>query len=105
MPTYIMLSNLVGDGSETVHRHPDRLLELHNEVQEMGCTIVSQYALLGGYDFLTILDAPDNETVAHLSVDLSSRGTVKIVTLPAIPLEPFIDKLKSGQQLGRGDVG
>jgi uncharacterized protein with GYD domain len=104
MPTYILLSKLVGEGSETMHRHPDRLREVDGEVKSMGCTVVAQYALLGEYDFLTVLEAPDNETVAHLSVDLASRNTVKIVTLPAIPLESFIDKLKSREQLGRGQV-
>lgn len=104
MPTYILLSKLAGDGSQTVHQHPDRLREVDDEVQRMGCTVVSQYALLGEYDFLTVLEAPDNETVAHLSVDLASRGTIKIVTLPAIPLASFIEKLKSSQQLGRGSV-
>ena len=63
-----------------------------------------QYAVLGPYDFVTILEAPDNETVAHLSVDLASRGTVRIKTLPAVPLESFINKLKSHEQLGRGSV-
>ncbi len=104
MPTYVLLSTLVGDGSQTVHSHPDRLLEVDSEVQVMGCRVVSQYALLGQYDFLTVLEAPDNETVAHLSVDLASRGTVKILTLPAVPLESFIDKLKAHEQLGKGEV-
>ena len=65
---------------------------------------MAQYAVLGPYDFVTILEAPDNETVAHLSVDLASRGTVRIQTLPAVPLESFINKLKSHEQLGRGSV-
>ena len=104
MPTYILLSTLVGEGSRTVHSHPDRLLEVDSEVQVMGCRVVAQYALLGAYDFLTVLEAPDNETVAHLSVDLGSRGTVKIRTLPAVPLEAFIVKLKGHEQLGRGAV-
>ena len=104
MPTYIMLSTLVGDGSQTMHSHPDRLLEVDKEVQAVGCKVVTQYALLGMYDFLTVLEAPDNETVAHLSVDLASRGTVKILTLPAIPVDSFVSKLKSHEQLGRGPV-
>jgi uncharacterized protein with GYD domain len=62
--------------------------------------VVSQYALLGPYDFLTIVEAPDNETIAHLSVDLGSRGTVHITTLPAIPVDSFVEKLGDRRQLG-----
>jgi len=104
MPTYILLSTLAGDGGRTMHSHPDRLREVDDEVAVMGCKVLAQYAVLGPYDFVTILEAPDNETVAHLSVDLASRGTVKIQTLPAVPLESFIDKLKSHEQLGKGPV-
>ena len=67
-----------------------------------GCKVVAQYAVLGGeFDFVTIIEAPDNETIAHLSVDLGSRGTAKIQTLPAIPLEALTAKLKGEEQLGR----
>jgi len=104
MPTYILLSTLAGDGGKTMHAHPNRLREVDEEVKVMGCKVLAQYALLGQYDFITILEAPDNETVAHLSVDLASRGTVRIQTFPAIPLETFITKLKSHEQLGRGQV-
>jgi uncharacterized protein with GYD domain len=50
---------------------------VNQEISEFGCRVVTQYAVLGGYDFVTIVDAPDKETVAHMSIDLSSRGTVK----------------------------
>jgi uncharacterized protein with GYD domain len=104
MPTYVLLSTLTLEGGHTLHQHPDRLLEVDDELTVMGCKLIAQYALLGSYDFLTIVEAPDDETVAHLSVDLSSRGTVKIQSMPAIPLDRFIEKLKGGAQLGRGQV-
>jgi uncharacterized protein with GYD domain len=102
MPTYVLLSTLTAEGSQTVHAHPDRITSVDAEVEEFGCKVVDQYALLGGYDFLTIVEAPDNETVAHLSVDLSSRGTVKVLTLPAIPVTSLVSKLGGPQQMGRG---
>ncbi len=104
MPTFVMLSNLDTAGGQTLHTHPDRLTGVDEEIAVMGCKVIAQYALLGQYDFLTIIDAPDAETAAHLSVDLASRGTVHIQTLPAIPLDTFIAKLKSHEQLGRGEV-
>jgi uncharacterized protein with GYD domain len=100
MATYVLLSSLTPEGGQTLHAHPDRLTEVNKEIDGFGCHVVSQYALLGPYDFLTIVEAPDNETIAHLSVDLASRGTVHITTLPAIPIDSLIKKLGDSQQLG-----
>jgi len=101
MPTYVMLTTLTAEGAHTVHANPDRLNAVNDEVASFGCSVVAQYAVLGAYDFVTIIEAPDNETIAHLSVDLGSRGTAKFETLPAIPVEALIGKLKSPNQLGR----
>src|SRR5262245_54971691 len=100
MPTYILLSTLTPEGRQTLHKNPDRLEAVNNEIAEFGCTVQGQYAVLGTYDFVTIIDAPDNETVAHLSVDLGSRGTVNITTLPAMPISQFHEKLKGPKQMG-----
>jgi uncharacterized protein with GYD domain len=101
MPTYILLSTLTPEGRETLHKDPDRLDEVNQELADFGCQVVAQYAVLGQCDFVTVIDAPDNETVAHLSVDLGSRGTVNIVTMPAIPLAALRAKLKGPSQMGR----
>ena len=76
MPTYILLSSLTPEGSQTLHKDPDRLDAVNKEIADFGCKVVTQYAVLGGYDFVTIVDAPDNETVAHMSVDLSSPSSL-----------------------------
>ncbi len=107
MPRYLLLSTLTNTGRESLHSHPERMMEVDQEVERMGVKIIAQYALLGQYDFVPIVEAPNNETIAHLSVDLGSRGTVQIMTLPAIPLESFQVEsfqaaLKSPHQLGRG---
>jgi uncharacterized protein with GYD domain len=96
-----MLTTLTSEGAHTVHANPDRLGAVNDEVAKFGCRVVSQYAVLGDYDFVSIVEAPDNETIAHLSVDLGSRGTAKIKTLPAIPVESLVAKLKGPDQLGR----
>jgi uncharacterized protein with GYD domain len=101
MPTYVMLSTLTPEGSKTLHARPERLEEVNGEIEGFGCKIVAQYAVLGPYDFVTIVEADDNETVAHLSVDLASRGTVKIQTLPASPLADLVKKLKGKAQIGK----
>lgn len=73
MSTYILLSTLTPEGSQTLHKNPDRLEEVNKEIADFGCKVVGQYATIGPYDFVSIIEAPDNETIAHLSVDLSSR--------------------------------
>lgn len=101
MPNYVLLSTLTPEGSKTLHKRPERLEEVNREIEEFGCKIVSQYAVLGQYDFVTIVEAEDNETIAHLSVDLASRGTLKIQTLPATPLPDLLSKLRSKAQIGK----
>ena len=102
MPHYMLLSKLTNQGRESLHSHPERLMEVDKEIEKMGVRVVAQYALLGQYDFVSIVEAPNNETIAHLSVDLGSRGTVEIMTLPAIALDTFQSALQGPQQLGRG---
>jgi uncharacterized protein with GYD domain len=101
MPTYILLSTLTPEGRKTLHTNPDRLEAVNQEVAEFGCKVVAQYAVLGGYDFVTVVEAPNNESAAHLSVDLGSRGTVNITTLPAITTAELRKVLKGPKQMGR----
>ncbi len=101
MQTYILLSTLTPEGRRTLHSDPDRLDEVNQEITDFGCEVVAQYAVLGLHDFITVIQAADNETVAHLSVDLGSRGTVKIITLPAISMAQLRGKLKGPKQMGR----
>ena len=102
MATYILLSTLTPEGRRTMHSNPDRLIEVDKEIEQFGCKVLAQYAVLGPYDFVSIIEAPDNETVAHLSVDLGSRGTVSLTTLPAMTIEAFVKKLKGPTQIGHG---
>ena len=90
MATYIMLSNLTSQGAKTIKAKPQRIKEVNNEIEKMGGKIIVQYAVLGPYDFITILEAPDNETATKISLEISSRGSVKITTLSAIEIDSFI---------------
>ena len=94
MATYILLSSLTDEGAETIKKRPGRIREVNKEVEALGAKIVAQYALLGPYDFLTIVEAPDNETVVRVSLELGARGSVKITTLAAIPIDDFIKGIK-----------
>jgi uncharacterized protein with GYD domain len=94
MPTYVLLSTLTAEGRKTVKERPDRITEVNKEVERYGAKVVSQFVVLGPYDFVTILEAPDNATVARVSAELGSRGTVQIMTLPAISVESFAKGFK-----------
>jgi uncharacterized protein with GYD domain len=102
MATYILLSILTPEGRRTMHNNPDRLIEVDKEIEQFGCKVLAQYAVLGPYDFVSVVEAPDNETVAHLSVDLGSRGTVNLMTLLAMTIDAFVKKLKGPSQIGHG---
>jgi len=94
MPVYIMLTNLTDEGRKTVKEKPDRIKEVNKEVEKMGVKILSQYALLGAYDFVNIVEAPDNKAIAKVAVELGSRGTLQTTTLAALSIDEFIAMLK-----------
>jgi|TARA_B110000263_G_scaffold41632_1_gene33445 uncharacterized protein with GYD domain len=87
VPKYIMLSNLTDEGRKTVKMRPERIKEVNDEIEKMGAKVIEQYAVLGEYDFINILDAPDNETISRISIELGCRGTIQLVTLAAIPID------------------
>ncbi|MBA2848666.1 GYD domain-containing protein [Thermosulfuriphilus ammonigenes] len=94
MPIYIMMTKLTDEGRKTIKKKPDRIKEVNKEVEAMGIKILAQYAIMGPYDFLNILEAPDNATVTKLSVELGSRGTVIPSTFPALTVDELIEALK-----------
>jgi uncharacterized protein with GYD domain len=94
MAIYVMLTSLTDEGRKTVKGSPERIREVNKEVENMGVKIVAQYVLLGQYDFVNILDAPDNETVSRVAVELGSRGTLQTTTMAAMTLDDFMKALK-----------
>ena len=90
MPLYLMLSKLTDRGRATVKEHPERIDEVNEEVNERGCRIVAQYALLGEYDFASIIEAPDNWNMHRLAIDLGARGSIVTHTMPALRTQDFI---------------
>jgi len=94
MPTYILLSTLTPEGRKTIKERPERIKEVNKEIEAFGVKVLHQYAVLGPYDFVNVVEAPDNQAVVRVSVELGSRGTVKIMSMPAIQIDDFISMLK-----------
>jgi uncharacterized protein with GYD domain len=93
MPTYIMLTKLTSDGVKTLKDNPSRVHEVNKEVEQLGVKVQSQWATLGAYDFVTVVEAPDETTMAKHSIEMGSRGTVANETLTAIDAEEFTKSL------------
>jgi uncharacterized protein with GYD domain len=93
MPTYIMLTTLTPEGVQTVKNNPQRIREVNKEIEQLGATVKSQWATLGQYDFINVVEAPDEATIARVSLELGSRGTGRYETLSAIPIDDFIASL------------
>jgi uncharacterized protein with GYD domain len=96
MPKFVMLSTLGPDGHARLRERPDRLREVNADVESMGVKVLEQFALLGPYDFLNILEAPDELTMARVATTLAARGTLKTLTLTAIEVEDFIATMTDG---------
>jgi uncharacterized protein with GYD domain len=94
MPTYVMLSSLTDQGRKTIKTKPSRINQVNKEIEAMGAKVLAQYAVLGPYDFVNVIEAKDNKAIAKISVELGSRGSVQFLTMPAISIEEFIATLK-----------
>lgn len=89
-----MMSTLTDEGRKTLKKNPERIEEVNREIEGMGARVLAQYAVLGPYDFVNLVEAPDNAVIARVSTELGARGTVQIMTLPAVPVREFIGMLK-----------
>ncbi|HLI61116.1 MAG TPA: GYD domain-containing protein [Solirubrobacteraceae bacterium] len=90
MPTYIMLTKLTPEGVQTIKNNPGRIREVNREIESLGATVTAQWATLGEYDFVNVIEAADAESIARVSLELGSRGTSRYETLTAIPIDDFI---------------
>ena len=93
MPTFIMLTTLSTEGVQTVKNNPSRIREVNKEIESLGASVKAQWATLGRYDFVNIVEAPDEKTMARVSMELGSRGTARYESLTAIPIDEFIAAL------------
>ena len=93
MPTYILLSNLTAQGVQTLKSNPARLREVNNDVEELGARVLHQWATLGPFDFVNVVEAPDAATIARVSVALGARGSAKLQTRTALTIDEFLTAL------------
>ena len=96
MPKFVMLSIIGPDGAATLRENPQRLKQVNSEVEAMGGNVLHQYALLGQWDFITIIETPDVVTMTKIATALNARGTLKTRTLTALDVDEFIEALGDG---------
>lgn len=94
MSRYIIISNLTDEGAKTLKKNPGRVKEVNSELEDMGIKVLDQYAVLGNFDFLTIVEADDDTTVTKAVVEIASRGSIKTATYKAVPIDEFIKSMK-----------
>jgi uncharacterized protein with GYD domain len=95
MPVFILLSTLSQQGVQTLKSNPERLREVNQDVEELGARILHQWASLGEYDFVSVVEAPDDLTIANMSVRLGARGSVRFETLPLVPVDDLLGALEA----------
>ncbi len=93
MPTFIMISRLTAEGVQTIKNNPQRIKEVNQEIEQLGAEVKAQWATLGQFDFVNVVEAPDEQTMARISLELGSRGTARYESLPAIPVDDFISAI------------
>ncbi|MCX8075895.1 MAG: GYD domain-containing protein [Aquificaceae bacterium] len=95
MPVYVMLTSLTDEGMKTLKQKPERIKEVDREILErFGVKVLAQYAVMGPYDFVNILEAPDNDSIVKMAIELGSRGTIRTLTMPAIDIDQLVKDLK-----------
>ncbi len=94
MARYLIISNLTDEGARTLKKNPGRVKEVNDEIEYMGVRVIDQYAVLGNFDFLTIVEADDESKITKGVVEMASRGSIKTATYKAIPIDDFIESLK-----------
>ena len=90
MPTYLMLTSLTEKGTQTLNSNPGRLREVNRDVEELGAKVLHQWATLGPFDFVNVVEAPDAATIARVSVTLGARGSAKLQTLTALEIDDLL---------------
>ncbi len=94
VPIYILVSTLTSEGRKTIKERPERIKEVNREIEAFGAKVLEQFAVLGRYDFVSIVEAPSNDAITRVSIELGSRGTVHIMSMPAQPIDDFLAILK-----------
>jgi len=99
MPYYIMLTKLTDAGRKTIMKNPGRIWEVNKEIEGMGAKVLAQYSVLGEFDFVNVLEAPNNTVIARVSASLGSRGTMIPLTMSAITVEDLVKEIQMARAM------
>ena len=93
MPLYFLLGTMTSTGQKLLHDNHDLVVEATRNIAVDGAEIMGQYAVLGRYDYLMMVEADDNGAVARLSLEMGVRAGLHMETLPAIAIGFLDDRL------------
>jgi len=102
LPLYIILSRLTEKGAQTLFRRPERMKEVNEELERMGLRVLEQYLVFGDWDFLNIVEAKDDKSLAAALINLNMRGTIRTTTYKIMPADELIEAIKEAAR-GRGE--
>ncbi len=91
---YVVLTKLTDKGAKTIREDPERIKEVNAELETVGVKVLHQYAVLGEYDFVNIVEADSDIVIARAMLDLNARGSIRTITMSAVPIDEFIENLK-----------
>ena len=89
MPTYIILLRWTQQGIADIKNGPARLDAAKQAFQARGAEIKAHYLVMGQYDLVSIVEAPDDETLAKLVLSVGSLGSVSSETLRAFTEDEY----------------
>jgi uncharacterized protein with GYD domain len=101
MPIYMMLTTLTAEGRKSLKKNPGRIWDVNKEVEQMGAKIIAQYKLLGDYDFVNILDAPNNNVISRVAIEIGSRGTLEPYIMAATSVEDFVKEIEMSNAINK----
>jgi len=102
MPLYVLMTKLTSDGRKSVMNDPGRIFKVHKELETVGAKIIAQYAVLGDYDFVNIIEAQSNEAISRISAQFGARGTLEVTTMAAITMQEYVRELEMAKIIDKG---
>ena len=99
MARYFLLATLNETGQKMLLHNADQMIETIRDYHCQGARILSQYAILGKYDYIIMAEADDNEAVGRLALEIGVKAGLSTETLPAMAIGVLIENRPADDEL------